>query len=46
VYGASGGNERRNGSTVSEHVMLLDATGQAAPAAIAQGSVAVWSPRN
>jgi TolB protein len=46
VYGAGGGSERRNGSTLSEHVMLLDAAGQAAPAAVAQGSVAVWSPAN
>ena len=44
VYGATGGSERRNGSALTEQVMLLDTTGQAAPAAIAQGSVAVWSP--
>jgi TolB protein len=46
VYGASGGSERRNGSAQGEHVMLLDASGQAAPAAVAQGSIAVWSPAN
>ena len=46
VYGATGGSQRRNGSTLTEQVMLLDASGQAAPAAIAQGSVAVWSPAN
>jgi TolB protein len=44
VYGATGGGERRNGSTLSEQVMLLDVSGQAAPAAVARGSVAVWSP--
>ena len=44
VYGATGGSERRNGSALTEQVMLLDAGGQAAPAAIAPGSVAVWSP--
>jgi len=44
VYGAAGGSERRNGSALSEQVMLLDATGQAAPAPIAPGSVGVWSP--
>ena len=44
VYGAAGGSERRNGSGQSEQVMLLDASGQAAPVAIARGSVAVWSP--
>jgi TolB protein len=46
VYGATGGSERRNGSTLSEQVMLLDASGQAATAPLAQGSVAVWSPAN
>lgn len=46
VYGATGGSERRNGSALTEQVMLLDASGQAAPAAIAPGSVAVWSPAN
>jgi TolB protein len=44
VYGAADGSERRNGSALSEQVMLLDASGQAAPAPIAPGSVAVWSP--
>jgi Tol biopolymer transport system component len=44
VYGATGGSERRNGSTLSEQVMLLETNGRAAPAAVAEGSVAVWSP--
>jgi TolB protein len=44
VYASEGGGERRNGSDGGERVMILDAEGQAAPASIARGSAAVWSP--
>jgi Tol biopolymer transport system component len=44
VYGAEGGDERTDGSASGERVMVLEVDGQAGPAAVAQGGVAVWSP--
>jgi TolB protein len=47
VYGTDASGQRRNGSTVSEHITILDVDGadaQARPIQIARGGLAVWSP--
>ena len=47
VYGTDAGGQRRNGSTVSEHVAVLDVDAPeptARPTQIARGGLAVWSP--
>ena len=44
VYGAAGSGDRSNGSAAGERIMSLDVQGQMPPAAVAQGSIAVWSP--
>jgi Tol biopolymer transport system component len=47
VYGTDASGQRRNGSTVSEHIAVLDVDGpeaQPRPAQVARGGLAVWSP--
>jgi TolB protein len=47
LYGSDASGQRRNGSTVSEHISVLDVDGaeaQARPAQVARGGLAVWSP--
>ena len=44
VYGADSSGYRSNGSGQGEHVLVLDADGQASAAVAANGGAAVWSP--
>jgi Tol biopolymer transport system component len=44
VYGADSSGDRSNGSGQGEHVVVLDADGQASAAVAANGGAAVWSP--
>jgi TolB protein len=47
VYGTDASGQRRNGSTVSEHISVLDVdatNAQTRPAQVARGGLAVWSP--
>lgn len=47
VYGSDSSGQRRNGSTVAEHISVIDVDGtdaQAKPAQIARGGLAVWAP--
>jgi TolB protein len=47
LYGTDASGQRRNGSTVSEHIVVLDVDApeaQSRPAQVARGGLAVWSP--
>jgi TolB protein len=47
LYGTDASGQRRNGSTVSEHIAILDVDSpeeQPRPTQVARGGLAVWSP--
>ena len=44
VYGAASGDDRSNGSSQRERVVVLDADGLTPAAAVADGGAGVWSP--
>ena len=44
LYASDASGQRRNGSTVSERISVLDVDGQAQPTQVARGGLAVWSP--